>query len=288
MRRPFTTKDAYEAGVSRTSLRWRVERGTLQRIGRGVYLEGGEPPTPFECALGIVVATDAVASHSLAGVLHDLDGLTLRPPFASLPHIRKTRLAGLTYRDIADDDVTLVSGYRCTTGTRTMIDLASVLDDLQWEQALESALRKQLTTIERLTAAIASVKGAKRIRRVLAGRPRGAPPTESLLETLMVQLIRTEPRLPIPDRQVIVLDQRDRFVARVDLAWPEHGIFLELDGHHHKDQPAYDANRQTRVVTASAWRPARFTWYEVRNTPKSTLRQLMNLFENTSRTHHSR
>jgi very-short-patch-repair endonuclease len=98
----------------------------------------------------------------------------------------------------------------------------------------------------------------------------------------MVQLIRTESSLPAPSRQVVVLNKWDRFVARVDLAWPEFGIFLELDGQHHKGQPVYDANRQTAVVAAKAWLPGRFTWHEVTRAPKPTLWRLMELFEQAS------
>jgi hypothetical protein len=49
-------------------------------------------------------------------------------------------------------------------------------------------------------------------------RPTGAPPTESLLETLAVQLARTVPGLGDPVRQLVV-EREGLFVARVDLAW---------------------------------------------------------------------
>jgi very-short-patch-repair endonuclease len=47
------------------------------------------------------------------------------------------------------------------------------------------------------------------------------------------------------------------FVARVDLCKPEIGLFLELDGQHHKDQPVYDARRETAVVAATGMLPGR-------------------------------
>lgn len=98
----------------------------------------------------------------------------------------------------------------------------------------------------------------------------------------MVQLIRAEPSLPTASRQGVVLNKWNRFVARVHLACPEHGIFLELDGRHHKDQPVYGANRQTAVVAAKAWSPGRFTWHEVTRAPKPTLWRLVKLFEQAS------
>jgi hypothetical protein len=165
-----------------------------------------------------------------------------------------------------------------------MVDLAPLVDDLVWEQALESGLRKGLFKLEELESLVplltkSRTAGSPRIKRVLALRPPGAPPTESLLETLMAQLARETPGVPEPARQVVVEDEHDEFVARVDLAWPEIGGFNELDGEGHKDQPLYDAVRQTNVVIATGWLPGRFTWTEVRLNPIPTARRLAKWIE---------
>ena len=121
------------------------------------------------------------------------------------------------------------------------------------------------------------------MRRVLALRPPGAPATESLLETLMVQLARDIPGLPPPVRQFTVYDARGEFVARVDLCWPQLGLFIELDGQHHPGQPVYDARRETAVVAATGWLVGRFTWYEVVQIPKTTVRRLTALVDQAGR-----
>jgi len=108
-------------------------------------------------------------------------------------------------------------------------------------------------------------------------RPVGEPPTESLLETLMVQLIRRNGAIPTPTRQFEVRGPNGVFIARVDLAWPERGVVLELDGEQHKDQPRYDAARQTAVIAATGWLVGRYTWTDVVHHPNSTLRSLTNL-----------
>jgi very-short-patch-repair endonuclease len=69
------------------------------------------------------------------------------------------------------------------------------------------------------------------------------------------------------------------FVARVDLCWPHLGIFVELDGQGHEDQPVYDASRQTAVVAATGWLVARFTWREVTRTPRTCVRRLLAVIE---------
>jgi very-short-patch-repair endonuclease len=256
-----------ELELTRSALRWAERKGRWQRVERGVWAEGSEGLTTLDRARAAVLATGGVASHHLAGVLHGLDAVRLDGTWITVspngngrrPYVRRGRLP--------EPCVVRVCGLPCTDGTRTLLDLGASLSDLVWEQALESALRRRLTSIE-------AVRGN---RRVLERRPAGDPPTESLLETLMVQLARTVPGLPDPVRQLHVGH------ARLDLAWPQLGLFVELDGQHHKDRPVYDACRETAVVAATGWLCGRFTWTEVVHTPKSTARRLAALMEQARR-----
>lgn len=99
----------------------------------------------------------------------------------------------------------------------------------------------------------------------------------------MVQLARTVPNLPAGVSQFTVEDEHGGFVARLDLAWPDLGLFVQLDGQHHKDQPVYDARRETAVVAATGWLCGRFTWTEVVRLPHSTGRRLGALAEQARR-----
>jgi hypothetical protein len=276
MRRLFTAEEAAGRGLTREALRWGERRGRWRRIDRQVYAEGSHDPDTFDRARARVLATGGVASGRLAGVLHGLDGVTA-------PDERPLRRRLLPERRIV-----VVDGLRCTDGLQTLVDLAADLADPAWEQALESALRKRLTSIGDIDAALSGLgrtrtPGVRRMRRVLAARPDGAPPTESLLETLMVQLVRGVEGLPEPERQHEVVDQCGSFVARVDLSWPDLGLFLELDGQHHEGQPVYDSRRETAVVAATGWLPGRFTWREVASIPTTTARRLVALAEQARR-----
>jgi hypothetical protein len=268
MRRLFTADEAMQHGMTRAALRWGVRTQRWCHVDRGVYIVGADDPSPLERAAGAVLASGGIASGALAGVLLDLDSAVLRGPDITLPPTSSGRRPGVRRRALASGRVTTVQGIRCTTGLQTLLDLAAVLDDLEWEQAMESALRKRLTTVADLQSALevmalARTPGAGRVRRVLAIRPAGAPPTESLLETLMVQLAREVPELGEPERQVVIHNGYGEFVGRVDLAWPRLGLFVELDGEHHRGQPVYDASRETAVVAATGWLCGRFTWTEV-------------------------
>jgi hypothetical protein len=225
-----------------------------------------------------------MACGRVAGALHELDSVAVEGAELIVPPGANGRRVGTRRIAIAQERVVLVHGVRCTDGLQTLFDLAPLLTDTVWEQALESCLRKRLTTIaaieDELVEATASRRsGAPRIRRVLALRPSGAPPTESLLETLMVQLARGIPSLPDPTRQFHVEDKYELFVARVDLCSPSLGLFIELDGEHHKGQPVYDASRETAIVAATGWLVGRFAWTEVRWFPTSTRRRLAAVVE---------
>jgi hypothetical protein len=266
-----TTQELQRRGLSQGAIRWRVKKGLLSKIIRGVYGDGPARPSPLDKAVAVVVATRGVASGTLAGTLTCLDGVKLRGADVTVGSGRSAQRQGARQRDLAAERVILVEGVRCTDGLQTLVDLASEVDDLVWEQALECALRRRLTTIDAVQrAAQGPQRGAARMRRVLAQRPTGSPPTESLLETLMVQLARTIPALPPPERQVEVRDPDGALRARVDLAWPELGLFVELDGQHHVGQPVRDARRETIVVALTGWLCGRFTWDDLRRRPSTT------------------
>ena len=246
----------------------------MQRVFAGVYVMGSEPPCVFERAAALLVVTNGVARGTFAAALHGLDSIELQMPYVAA----RSALHGAHRVDIAAGAVELVRGYRCMNGLHTLIDLARYVDDITWEQALESALRKKLFDIGDLESLpYSKATHMRRIRRVLKLRPPAAPPTESLLETLTVQLMREDVSLPVPERQVEVLDRNNNFVARVDLAFPEQQVFFELDGQQHAGQPVYDANRQTRVVAATGWHVGRYTWSEITRLRSTTRRSIADL-----------
>jgi len=270
MRRLFMNDE----GLTRAALRWGERSGQWRRADVGVWAEGPEDVSVFDRARAAVVATGGVASHHLAGVLHGLDSIPIDGTWVTVERVANGRRPRVSRRDLPDERVTTVAGLRCTDGLQTLVDLAPWFSDDGWEQALESALRRRLTSV----AELADLH-TLRVRRVLDRRPAGAAPTESLLETLMVQLARTVPGLPDPVRQLWIEEAR----ARLDLAWPVLGLFVELDGQQHADQPVYDARRETAVVAATGWLCGRFTWTEVVRTPRSTARRLAALAEQARR-----
>jgi hypothetical protein len=261
---------AADSGLSSSTLKWGERKGRWRRVMRSVYAVGPEPVTTFDRERAKVLAAASPARGGLAGVLLGLDGVELdgRP----------------TRREVLDvGRCTTIGGVRCVDALQALVDLAPLLDDDTWEQALESALRRRLITVRAFDDVPARTRGLPRIHRVLARRPAAAPPTESLLETLALQLARTVPTLGEPTRQLVVTREDGVFVARLDLSWPAPGMFLELDGQGFHGQPVYDARRESAVVAATGWLPVRATWHEVVRLPRSTARRWADIREQCRR-----
>lgn len=249
----FTRKEALQAGISDRRLERGVEAGRYIRLAQGVYFQGDRDPVVFERRLALAIRSGKPVSGELAARLHGMDGF-------------KAPSDG-DYTNVVRDSV-----------HQTLLKLGATTDDLRWEQALEWSLRNGNTSIAAIEDELTRHRrGNGRIRRVLDLRPNAAPPTGSILETYAIQLIRKDAALSEPHRQVEVLRALGRRPAYVDLAWPEQGVFLELDGERHKGQPRYDASRQTAVIAATGWLVGRFTWSDVVHHPTSTLRQIARL-----------
>jgi hypothetical protein len=281
MRRLYLLEELEEAGLTRENIRAMVRARQIRCIRRGVYGEGSDTPSDLDKARADVLVVRGIATGRLAGVLRGLDSVTLVPGKSSTTVLAGSNRcrSGVRRRNVVQVETEVIGQVPCTDLVQTITDLAAELSDLVWEQALESGLRQGMPLEAIELASRSTFRGVRRIRRVLALRPPDAPPTESLLETLMVQLIRTIPGVPPPVRQYRVYNKHGEFVARVDLCWPDLGVFIELDGQQHPGQPEYDAARQTAVSAAMGWMVGRFTWREVRHNPVASARRLAELIE---------
>jgi hypothetical protein len=80
--------------------------------------------------------------------------------------------AVIHYDDLPETDITTVSGVRCTTALRTVIDLALELDIVQLHRIVQDCLDRRLFTVEEAQARLAQPDmveqaGAKLLRQVL-------------------------------------------------------------------------------------------------------------------------
>ena len=251
--------------------------GRLERLHQRVYRLAGAPASPEQRLLAAVMAggPDAVASHRSAGwlwrLVDDLDVVEVTVPRDG----RRIRLDGIVAHrssDLTELDGSTRRGVPVTNPLRTLVDLGAVCPRWVVREALERALTARLVTVLGADAAVDRVarkgrNGVGVLRRVLDDRALGNKPAASELEARMARLFRTH-ALPTAAFQHVVCDA-DRFVARVDWAYPELKIAVEVDGWASHGTPIAlqrDLARQNDLVLLG-WTVLRFTWHDVVRRP---------------------
>lgn len=271
----ITRDQAIACGCSGDWLERSVRRGGLDRPHPGVYRVAGAPQTIDQALLAAVLASGGVASHRAAGRLWGLGDWDEVEVTVERP--RHPRLAGVVVHRSGDLDLKYVThrrGIAVTNPMRTLVDLGAVKEvKHDVGDALERALLARVCSVVAIERVLDDVArrgraGAGVIRGVLDERALGRARPDGLLEARMARILR-EHGLPTPHFQYTVR-QRGRFVARVDFAYPDVLLALEVDGFEVHGTPAAlqrDLARQN-VLVALGWRVLRFTWLDVVRRPK--------------------
>ena len=265
-----TAADLVELGMPASTRGDWVRSGRLVRLAPRSYLVPGLFDDLSHLQAVQCSYPSSVGSHLTAGWMLGLDGFDILALDISVPYGASPRL-GRVFRtaDLEPFDITTVSGLRITNATRTLCDAGRVVGPDVVERGTEAALRRRLTSLPRLEWRLAALSrpgraGPSTLRHILDQRPPNSVPTESDLETRYLQCLRSR-GVPEPRRQHrVVVD--GRIIARLDLAFPEQRVFVELDGWEaHRSRAAFvrDRRRQNAVVVALGWLPLRFTWDDV-------------------------
>lgn len=259
------------AGVAEGQLQRWLTQGRLERMQRGVYRLAGAPVTWEQRLLAAVLGAGpgAAASHRSAARLwefHQAENLEITGPPARRRQLRGARL----YRscDIDEASVSLRQNIPVTNPLRTLVDLGAVVRPAELEDALDRALACRLVSVAGVETALDALArrgrpGAAALRTVLDERALGSDRPDSLLESRMAGLLRAH-GLP-PARFQYVVRDGGRFVARIDFAYPEVRVAIEVDGFDtHGGRRAFqsDRDRQNRLLELG-WRVLRFTWADV-------------------------
>jgi very-short-patch-repair endonuclease len=262
----ITAAQLAKAGVSRYQRRRMLDDGVLDVARRGVYMMAGTPPSwPTSLWCGVLAAgPSAVAYRQSAASWWGMDGIAPGVVEVAVPAGHQSRRAEVhRVGSLVSGDATVHLNLPITTVGRTLVDLSDVVSASVLERSMEWALRQgrlAVNDLERLADRCPRI-GARRLLKVLAARPGGAPATESDAETLFVQLAR-QSGLPDPIRQY-QLRLRGRLV-RLDFAWPVVRLAVEIDGAavHGPDALPADLRRQNRVVL-DGWMILRYPWSAV-------------------------
>jgi predicted transcriptional regulator of viral defense system len=258
----FTLADAQDAGLSRDQIRERVARDWIA-CHEGVFRIAGAPDS-WRGRLRAAVAAAApygVISHRSAAALYDLPGRRTDVVELTCRRWLRARHPGIIVHEsrlLDAADVSSIDEIAATSPERTIVDLASLFPSPNFlETVVHAARRKRLITYESTSATFSrhakrGRRGVRALRATLDLWNPEARATESEMETLLVQALRTHGFSDLVT-QFEVLDDRGLFVARVDAALPESRITIEYDSkqeHSDEFQLARDAARRNRIVAA--------------------------------------
>ena len=236
----FARAQAMEAGFTDRMIWTRVEGGLWRRVHPGVYRVASVPPSWRSRAMAACLAggSTAVSSYRSAGALWGLGGCAEGVIDVTLDAGGRRRLHGVSVhwtRAMSIADRGTVDGIPVTRPGRTLIDLATVLAAERLEEAVDSALRDGLVTIDHLERRLGDLgsrgrSGVGMLRAIVDDR-RGGRPADSAAEN-RVRRALIAAGLPKPVRQYELRDDEGRHVATFDLALPPPvKIGIEFDSY---------------------------------------------------------
>lgn len=223
--------------------------------------------------MGAVLACGpaAVLSHRSAGQLWRVAPRSPAMPEVTRPRTSRRRPGILCHVGaLPRDETTVVDGIPVTSMSRTLFDLAAVLNRRQLERALNEAEVRQLTdrlSLPDLLARYPGRRGSATLRALLAAKTPAAV-TRNDFEEAFVAFLDAH-GLPRP-RFNATLPVRGRLLE-ADCMWRRERLVVELDGRAvHGTERAFESDRQRdRILLAEHWRSMRITWRQLGEEPGS-------------------
>jgi very-short-patch-repair endonuclease len=271
------------AGIGRRAIETRLARGSLHLVYRGVYAVGHSVLGALGHRMAAVLACgpDAVLSHRSAAV-----HLGIRPYRGVLEVTRPTEgrdrpSIKVHCSSLPEDEVTVIEGIPVTGLSRTLLDLAALVDRRQVERTMTEAHVRGLTDRVALPALLRRYpnrKGTATLRAILGEEGSLLGRLESELEERFAALLERA-GLPRP-RFNADLAVGGRFL-RPDALWEEARLIVELDGRQaHGTAQAFEADRaRDRLLLLHGWRTMRVTWRQLRDAPEKVIADLELLLE---------
>lgn len=296
----FLRREAEELGYSDSAIARLVRDGEWHRVRHGAYTFKVDW-TAYDdagrygvlCRAGLrqaripVVLSHAGAVNEWGAPLWDLD-------LTTVDLTRKDGRSGRAEAGVRQHrgrllpgDERLCNGLMVTSPTHAALELTAMYDVEHCLVVIDDLLHRGLTDLDQLKARNSlmvrwpDTLHTDLILRLADGR------SESVGETRSRHLCWAQ-GLPAPTPQFPVLDLAGREFARVDLAWPSLGVFLEFDGRVKyqrflregesvTDAVLREKKREELICEVTGWRCIRIVWADL-HTPAQTADRIRRLF----------
>lgn len=264
----MTRQQLLALGFGPRSIEHRVARGRLFPVSLGVYAVGWPALNQKRRWMAAVLAggEGAALSHRSAASLWEIGREEDRRIDISVRRRCELRRPGIRFHGrprLRVEDILRREDIPVTSPSQTLLDLATELDPIRLERAVNDADKRSLVDPEAL-----------REQLVRYGGQPGVRPLRRLLDKLFFQLSDSDleiyfrrivktAKLPMPLSKQRVND------FEVDFFWPELGLVVETDGLRYHRTPSAQLKdaRRDRAHVMAGMTPLRFTHYEVRYEP---------------------
>ncbi|MFE6967853.1 hypothetical protein [Isoptericola sp. NPDC057653] len=255
-----------------------VRQGRWRRVMLGVLdtaIPSGRDDHPLDrrrrraAIIGPIAFPGAVATGVAALVLHGAQGAPVRVlPEVTFPDgsPRRSRKPVRIRREPLRRWLE-VDGIPCVLPELALAQAVPELDRRDAVALMDSARHRRLVTDTELGRAVEAAGGRRGAARCAAWWDESDPRAESPVESA-ARLVTSDAGFPPDALQLVIHDERGRFLARPDLAWilPDGGIVpVELDGrdvHSTPEAVFTDRTRQNALVGRGA-RMLRYTGRDV-------------------------
>lgn len=277
----MTHAQAISAGFSRTAISRLVRSGKWEVVRPRVFRRAAATQTEEQKLLAVClwIGESAVVSHRSAARLHGLDLPEGTPEVTTEPRFATRAKDVIVHRvsTLESEDHKLLRGIPITTGARTIIDLASCLEDEALAIVVEEAWRRAIATPSWVSRRLEESGGKGRPSRVLSeilsdclGRKK---PLESALEVRVWWLLRQAGLRPLAN-----VEFRDNHgqPGRMDFAFPDCRLAIEADGFEtHGEREAFESDRVRNArLAALGWRIIPVTWKQLDEQPDEVLQRI--------------
>lgn len=288
----FLRRDALALGFNDRSLERARKSAQIHRVRHGAYVFGDLWQGLDEREQHLVRARAVLrTARSAVALSHTTALIVMGAPLWDLPldDVHVTRIDGRAGRReagvaqhrgrVLPGDVLMIRGIPVTSPIRTALDITRLYD-----------VEHSLVPMDWLLHTRAVDKVGLRTRAADMNFSPGTLTTELTIRLSDGALESPgESRtgymiwrggLPRPKPQVDIHDEWGVVVARVDFAWPEHGVFLEFDGKNKYEnfrkegESVLDAvlrekKREELICRLTGWRCIRITWADLHHPEKT-------------------
>ncbi|MDQ8045089.1 MAG: type IV toxin-antitoxin system AbiEi family antitoxin domain-containing protein [Solirubrobacteraceae bacterium] len=270
-----TTDALVELGMSKDRIRRWQREGLLDRAARGVYaLERNRPKLSDFWAAHLSIGDAGYLSSMSAIDLHGIANKPRRPVHLTVSGSRPRPQDGILVHSspLLPDDVTVVDDLPCTSVARTLLDVASQVDDAELDRLVDRVVHLRLfdqRAFDRLLERKHGRPGCQALRAAIGRLDHNSGNNRSEHERRLIALIR-DSDLPTP-----VVNHR-LGPWEVDVHWLNTRGVVEADSDQFHSSPAQlaaDIAKQA-ALKAYGFVVHRVTWRETNYDTDRTLERI--------------